>query len=87
MFTLPRFSEGDMPHLMNELKSQLRKMSITDRSRLDEMFLRYNRDRNGFIDIENLKDMCLKIQLPPDAEVLDAVSLSMLAIAAVTHNV
>ncbi|KAF6776780.1 hypothetical protein AHF37_04136 [Paragonimus kellicotti] len=60
----------DMTH---ELKTQLKKMAITDKTRLDEMFLRYNKDRLGFIDIENLKDMCRKMQLPPDEDVLNAL--------------
>ncbi len=35
-------TEGDTIQLMNELKSQLRKMKITDKIRIDEMFLKYN---------------------------------------------
>ncbi|KAF5401149.1 EF-hand domain-containing protein 1 [Paragonimus heterotremus] len=68
-----RRHEGDMLDMMNELKTQLKKMAITDKTRLDEMFLRYNKDRLGFIDIENLKDMCRKMQLPPDEDVLNAL--------------
>ncbi|KAA3672213.1 uncharacterized protein DEA37_0013318, partial [Paragonimus westermani] len=63
----------DMTH---ELKTQLKKMAITDKTRVDEMFLRYNKDRLGFIDIENLKDMCRKMQLPPDEDVLNAATVT-----------
>ncbi|VDP32858.1 unnamed protein product [Schistosoma margrebowiei] len=59
---------------MNEVRMQLKKMSITDKCRIDDMFLTYNKDRRGCIDIENLKDMCKKIHIPPDEDVLKAVS-------------
>ncbi|CAH8447582.1 unnamed protein product [Dicrocoelium dendriticum] len=70
--TLKR-QDGDVLDLKNEVKTQLKKMAITDKSRIDEMFLRYDKDRLGFIDLENLKDMCRKMQLPPDEEVLNAL--------------
>ncbi|OON16556.1 hypothetical protein X801_07630, partial [Opisthorchis viverrini] len=66
-----RRHDGDVLGLANEIKTQLKKLAITDRSRIDEMFLYYNKDRLGFIDIENLKDICKKLQLPPDEDVLD----------------
>ncbi|CAL8100657.1 unnamed protein product [Calicophoron daubneyi] len=68
-----RRHDGDTVQLMAEIKTQLKKMAITDRTRIDEMFLRYNKDRLGFIDIENLKDMCIKLQLPPDEDILNAL--------------
>ncbi|XP_074656210.1 EF-hand domain-containing protein 1-like [Tubulanus polymorphus] len=65
--------EGDLGRLVAEVKSQLKKMAITDKSRFDEMFLRYNSDRMGFIDREHLKDMCQQLQLPGDSDVLDVI--------------
>ncbi|CAH8441611.1 unnamed protein product [Schistosoma rodhaini] len=65
--------DGDINDVMNEVRVQLKKMSITDKCRIDDMFLKYNKDRRGCIDIENLKDMCKKIHIPPDEDVLKAL--------------
>ncbi|CAH8478054.1 unnamed protein product [Schistosoma guineensis] len=65
--------DGDINDIMNEVRMQLKKMSITDKCRIDDMFLTYNKDRRGCIDIENLKDMCKKIHIPPDEDVLKAL--------------
>ncbi|VDP81127.1 unnamed protein product [Echinostoma caproni] len=70
-----RRHEGDVCDIVQEFRTQLKKMAITDKARKDDMFLRYNKDRLGFIDIECLKDMCKKLQLPPDEEVLTEASL------------
>lgn len=51
------------------------KFAITDTHRIDELFLRYNKGRQGYIDIENLRDMCRKIQLFPNDDILKTVSL------------
>nr|AAX31004.1 SJCHGC09706 protein [Schistosoma japonicum] len=48
-------------------------MAITDKCRIDDMFLTYNKDRHGCINIENLKDMCKKIHIPPDDDILQAL--------------
>lgn len=79
------FSDGDTKDLIEEFRTQLKKLAITDKLRKDEMFLRYNRDRLGFIDIECLKDICVKLQLPPDEEVLNAVSLPLFSNALNRH--
>ncbi|CAH8463795.1 unnamed protein product [Schistosoma turkestanicum] len=63
----------DINHTMNEIRIQLKKMSITDKCRIDDMFLTYDKDRQGYIDIENLKDMCKKIHIPPDEDALNAL--------------
>nr|CAH8824972.1 unnamed protein product [Trichobilharzia regenti] len=68
-----RREEGDINDVMNEVRTQLKKMAITDKCRIDDMFLTYNKDRLGFIDIENLKDMCKKINIPPDEDILNAL--------------
>lgn len=69
-------SEGDLNTLVQQIRAQLKKIAITDRSRVDEMFLRYDRDRSGFIDASNMRDMCRKLQLPVDDDVILAVSNS-----------
>lgn len=47
---------------------------LTGKNRIDELFLRYDANRSGFIDKENLRDMCKAISLPLDDDVMNAVS-------------
>ncbi|XP_059155901.1 EF-hand domain-containing protein 1-like isoform X2 [Physella acuta] len=64
---------GDLEGMVHQVRSQLKKLAITDKSRIDEMFLRYNSDRTGFIDLSNLRDICKRLQLPIDQDVLEIV--------------
>ena len=68
------FRPGDLELMVMQVRAQLKKIAITDKSRVDEMFLRYNNDRTGYIDINNLRDLCKRLQLPIDDDVLHAVS-------------
>ncbi|XP_064652605.1 EF-hand domain-containing protein 1-like [Lineus longissimus] len=68
-----RRTPGDLERLCAEVKGQLKKMVITDKNRIDEMFLRYNSDRQGYVDGTHLKDMCLRLQLPADDDVIDMI--------------
>lgn len=60
--------------LVQQVRAQLKKIAITDKTRVDEMFLRYNTDRTGFIDALNMRDLCRRLQLPADDDVVNAVS-------------
>lgn len=64
---------GDTVRLMSEIKSQLKKLYITDRSRIDYMFLKYNNDRNGSITVANVQDMCRKMNLPDDVDIVSGL--------------
>lgn len=64
---------GDLELMVRQVRAQLKKIAITDKARVDEMFLRYNNDRTGYIDINNLRDLCKRLQLPIDDDVLCAV--------------
>lgn len=59
---------------MKQVRAQLKKIAITDKSRVDEMFLRYDRDRTGYIGVENMRDLCRRMMLPVDDDVILAVS-------------
>ena len=61
--------------MVNELAVQLRKLALNDEIRIDALFLKYNKDRLCFVDIENLKDLCKKLQLPEDEDILNLVGL------------
>lgn len=69
--------QEDIDQVVNELSVQFRKLGLTDESRLDALFLKYNKDRLCYLDIENLKDICRKLQLPQDEDVLNRVSFSI----------
>lgn len=49
-------------------------VSSVGKNRIDELFLRYDSNRSGFIDKTKLRDMCKAISLPLDDDVMDAVS-------------
>jgi len=66
-------TDGDLGVLVQQVRAQLKKIAITDKARVDEMFLRYNTDRTGFIDALNMRDLCLKLQLPADDDVINAL--------------
>ena len=68
--------QGDLDTLVKQVRLQLKKIAITDKSRVDEMFLRYDRDRTGYIDVENMRDLCRRLQLPVDDDVILAVSIA-----------
>lgn len=68
---------GDLENLVREVKGQLKKISITDKNRVDEMFLRYDTNRSGFIDQAKLADMCGRLHLPVDDDVITAIVQQM----------
>ena len=48
-------------------------MRITNHEQIREMFLRYDKDRNGFISRENIQDIFRQINLPLENDLIDAV--------------
>ncbi|KAL8591777.1 hypothetical protein ACOMHN_032319 [Nucella lapillus] len=64
---------GDLNQLVRQVRMQLKKIAIMDRPRVDAMFLRYDRDRKGYIDVTNMGDMCRQLHLPVDDDVLTAL--------------
>lgn len=65
---------GDLDVLVKQVLAQLKRIAITDKPRVDEMFLRYNTARTGYISRENMRDLCYRLQLPVDDDVIAAVS-------------
>ncbi|KAK3580258.1 hypothetical protein CHS0354_012787 [Potamilus streckersoni] len=63
--------EGDLEVLVSQVRAQLKKIAITDKTRVDEMFLRLDKDRTGYIDACNMKDLCRRLQLPCDDDVIN----------------
>ena len=66
-------SDGDLNLLVQQVRAQLKKIAITDKTRVDEMFLRYDNDRTGYIDALNMRDLCRRLQLPADDDLINAV--------------
>ncbi|KAJ8322048.1 hypothetical protein KUTeg_000519 [Tegillarca granosa] len=65
--------DGDLDILVRQVRAQLKKIAITDKMRVDEMFLRYDKDRTGFIDANNMRNLCRSLQLPVDDDVINAL--------------
>lgn len=66
-------NEGDLDILVQQIRAQLKKIAITDKTRVDEMFLRYDKDRTGYIDANNMINLCRSLQLPVDEDVINAL--------------
>lgn len=66
-------TQGDLETLVRQVRAQLKKIAITDKSRVDEMFLRYDTDRTGYISVDNMRDLCRRLQLPVDDDVILAL--------------
>ncbi|XP_076437974.1 EF-hand domain-containing protein 1-like [Babylonia areolata] len=64
---------GDLQQLVGQVKAQLKKVAIIDKPRVDEMFLRYDRERSGYLSADNFRDICRRLQLPVDDDVLHAL--------------
>jgi Ca2+-binding EF-hand superfamily protein len=66
---------SDISALVREMTQQLKKMRIIDSQQMREMFLTYDCDRSGYIELEELKRMCRKINLPIDDDVIEALAM------------
>ena len=64
---------GDFIRLYAEIRSKLKQMRITNHEDIRQMFLRYDKDRQGFITRENIHDIFRQINLPLDDDLIDAV--------------
>ena len=64
---------GDFIRLYAEIRSKLKGMRITNYGEIRRMFLRYDKDRNGYIARENIPDIFRQINLPLENDLIDAV--------------
>jgi Ca2+-binding EF-hand superfamily protein len=64
-----------LEELVSQVRAQLKKIAITDKTRIDEMFLRCDNDRTGYIAANNMRDLCKRVQLPVDDDVINAVRI------------
>ena len=48
-------------------------MHVTNHEEIRQMFLRYDKDRHGFISRENIVDLFRQINLPIENDIIDAV--------------
>ncbi|CAF4836608.1 unnamed protein product, partial [Rotaria sp. Silwood2] len=55
---------GDFIRLYAEIRNKLKHMRITNHEEIRQMFLRYDKDRNGSISRENIFDIFRQINLP-----------------------
>lgn len=64
---------GDLQALLKEVKTQLKKNNYINFNSLTEAFLQYDRNRSGTIDINELKKVCHKQNLPLDDDLMAAL--------------
>jgi Ca2+-binding EF-hand superfamily protein len=65
---------GDFIRLYAEVRNKLKHMRITNHEEIRQMFLRYDKDRNGYVARENISDIFRQINLPLENDLIDAVS-------------
>lgn len=65
---------GDFIRLYAEVRNKLKHMRITNHEEIRQMFLRYDKDRRGFITRQNIHDIFRQINLPLENDLVDAVN-------------
>ncbi len=68
---------GDFIRLYAEIRNKLKHMRITNHEEIRQMFLRYDKDRQGYITRENIFDIFRQINLPIENDLVDAVSWNL----------
>jgi hypothetical protein len=68
---------GDFIRLYAEIRNKLKHMRITNHEEIRQMFLRYDKDRQGYITRENILDIFRQINLPLENDLVDAVRESI----------
>ncbi|CAF0755677.1 unnamed protein product [Adineta ricciae] len=64
---------GDFIRLCAEVRNKLKALRITNHEQIRQMFLRYDRDRNGYVSRDNIVDLFRQINLPLENDIIDAV--------------
>jgi len=65
---------GELEEIVKQVKGQLKRIAITGSTRRDRAFLGIETNRAGFIDKNNIRNMCIKQQLPCDDDIINCVS-------------
>ncbi|CAF3661129.1 unnamed protein product [Rotaria sordida] len=66
---------GDFICLYAEIRNKLQYMLITNPEEIRQMFLRYDKARNGYIAGENIFDIFRQINIPLDDDLIDAIKI------------
>ena len=72
------YSAGELQELVQEIKGQLKKIAITSNNRKDKVFLGIDLSRQGFINKDNLRELCQRQHLPSDDAIVSAVRKQLL---------
>ena len=68
------FRPGELECIVEEVKTQLRKMAVTCSSQPHRLFLGIDVGRTGYITKQNLREACIRKHLPCTDDVIDCVS-------------
>ncbi|CAF1403233.1 unnamed protein product [Adineta steineri] len=64
---------GDFILLYAEIRNKLKSMRITNHEEIRQMFLRYDKDRSGYLSRESITDLLRQINLPLENDIIDAM--------------
>ena len=67
---------GELENLTREVIGQVRRLAITGKTRQDKVFLGVDVSRLGYVNKENLREICVNHHLPSDPDIIDLVSIN-----------
>jgi len=75
---------GELERLVQRVKQQLRDLAITSSQEPGRIFLGLDMTRAGYVTKENLREACIKHNLPCADDIIDCVCQASLFIATVS---
>jgi len=67
------FSPGELEQLVEGVKQQLRDLAITSSQQPGKIFLGLDMTRAGFVSKDDLRDACIRHNLPCADDIIDCV--------------
>ncbi|GAB1599427.1 EF-hand domain-containing protein 1-like [Argonauta hians] len=64
---------GDLESMVAKTVAHLKSIGFTDKTEIYEMFLKYNKDREGYLKAANIQNICRNLHLPTDRDVIDEI--------------
>ncbi|XP_029641015.1 EF-hand domain-containing protein 1-like [Octopus sinensis] len=66
-------SPGDLCALVAKTITHMKSIGLTDRAEVFELFLKYDKDREGYLRAEHIQNICRKLHLPSDKDVVNEI--------------
>lgn len=58
----------------------MKSIGLTDRSEIFELFLKYDKDREGYLKAKHIENICKKLHIPSDKDVINEVSKDIISL-------